>query len=87
MGHTSDVGRHRAQYIHRLTNEYNGPPVSPPLPIMFIGHLSSINIIGYIRRLRGTDEYIVIFIGTDEEVQISSSELRSSASSSVNRQM
>jgi hypothetical protein len=41
------------------------------------------NITKYIRRLHRTNEYIIIFAGTDERVQISSSELRSS----VNRRI
>jgi hypothetical protein len=59
----------RAQYIRWFTDEYNGPPVSPPpppCPITFIGHQSLMNITGYIHRLRVTDEYMVIVIGTDE---------------------
>jgi hypothetical protein len=37
-----------------------------PRPSTFIGDVSPMNIIGYIRRFHVTDEYIVTFIDTDE---------------------
>jgi hypothetical protein len=45
------------------------------------------NITGYIRRFHVTDEYIVTFVGTNEQVNLNSSELCSSVDSSVNQRI
>jgi hypothetical protein len=71
----------RAQYIHRLTDEYMCHLSVPWPPSQYT------NAIGYIHRFHVTDEYIVTFIGNDEQVDLNSSELRSSVDSSVNQQI
>jgi hypothetical protein len=43
------------------------------------------NATGYIHRFHITDEYIVTFVGNDEQVDLNSSELRSSVDLSVNQ--
>jgi hypothetical protein len=58
---------------------------SCPLPNSFVSDVSPMNITGYIRRFHVTDKYIVIFIGTDEQVDLNLSELCSSVNSSVNQ--
>jgi hypothetical protein len=85
--------------VGQLTNKYKVPQVSrgSPLgchlsvphpgrcPSTFIDDVSPMNATRYIRRFHITDEYIVTFVRTDEQVDLNWSELRSSVDSSVNR--
>jgi hypothetical protein len=54
-------------------------------PSIFIGDVSPMNILAYIDRFHITDEYILIFLGTEEYKELYSATLRSLVISSVNR--
>jgi hypothetical protein len=85
--------------VGQLTDKYKVPRVSRESPLgcqlsvphpghcpsTFIDDVSPTNTTGYIRQFHITDEYIVTFVGTDEQVDLKWSELRSSVDSSVNR--
>jgi hypothetical protein len=52
---------------------------------IFIGNVSLMNMLAYIHRFCVTDEYILIFLGTEESKELYSSALCSSVILSVNR--
>jgi hypothetical protein len=58
------------------------PPVrsTPQSPNLLVHSsvMSPTNITGYIHQFHITDEYIVTFVGTDEQVNLNSLELRMS---------
>jgi hypothetical protein len=87
-GHTSAVGHLRGSICSSVTDEYMCHLLVPgpgPHPSTFVGDMSPMNTIRYIRRFHVTDKYIVTFIGTYEQVDLNLLELRSSIDSSVNR--
>jgi hypothetical protein len=64
---------------------YQSDPCLSPRPSIFIGEVSPMNVTGYIRRFYVTDEYTVIFIGSNKYLDLNSPELYSSVDLSVNR--
>jgi hypothetical protein len=81
MGHPSATGRLRVPNPMNIWAHLS----NPPLPSIFIGDVSPMDVIGYIRRFHVTDEYIVTFIGTDEYLDLNLLKLYSSVDSSVNK--
>jgi hypothetical protein len=58
-----------------------------PHPSTFAGDMYLMNTTGYIHWFHITDEYIVTFISTDEQVDLNLSKLHSSVVLLVNRQI
>jgi hypothetical protein len=54
---------------------------------IFVGDVSLMNILEYIYPLHVTDEYILIFLGTEEYKELYSLALHSMVTSSVNREI
>jgi hypothetical protein len=81
--------KERMPYVPRLTEKYSGHNTTRAgwgrAPCIFIGDVEPMNIQRYIRQFHIIDEYIIIFLRTEEYKVLYRSGLRSSVISSVNR--